>query len=265
MNKLRPVAVLGWLILAGCDTHPVPVVVLAPSTLADGLLAHYPFDENSGTIAYDHSGQRRDGTLVGGASFITGGHFGGALHLQGAADGGMGGDYVTVQNFPDTPAGFTVSAWVRTTGTALDGLESVASTELVFEAGWELEVRNDSDAGPTAHFGFWDIAGTPDGGAYDYQECPCVPDNQWTHVAAVVDNAAMTLTLYVADQPVGSKPVQHLISPGSAILYMGTWSQYADPFPRFFVGDIDDVAIYNRPLLASEIQQLGAYAAPDLL
>ena len=49
---------------------------------ADGLLAHYAFDEGAGTVLRDGSGQGHDGTIVGGAAWTTG-PFGTALKLNG--------------------------------------------------------------------------------------------------------------------------------------------------------------------------------------
>jgi hypothetical protein len=73
------------------------------------------------------------------------------------------------------------------------------------------------------------------------------------------------LTLYIADELVGSTPISRVISPGSAILYMGSWSQVDQYDPRFLVGDIDDVAIYGRALQAAEVQELGIHPPPSVL
>jgi hypothetical protein len=306
MTRFQSLAWIGLLVLGGCDTQPIPVVGFTSTTLDQGLLAHYTFDEDSGTTVHDHSGNGRDGVIAGSTwAWIADGQFGGALHLGGAsvtapsdadaldggaADGGAadgsagdapssdsasdlgagdasGGDYVWVDKFPNAPPEFSVSAWVRTAEVPLSdagGFQPVASTEVVFDAGWELEVDTKTGMALGAHFGFWEGWGVTSSG-YDSQECLCLPQDQWTHIVAVVDSAGSTLSLYVADQLVEQTTVQHPILPGSAILYMGTWTgDFASPpAPRYLVGDIDDVAIYGRALQAAEVQQLGIHSPPD--
>src|SRR5678810_161074 len=86
----------------GCGSHSLEAVELPPAELA--LVAHWTFDEGSGTIVHDTSGNNRNGTMTGGE--WTQGKFGGALRFNGA-------DFVTVANFPDATPGWTASAWVR--------------------------------------------------------------------------------------------------------------------------------------------------------
>jgi len=50
-----------------------------------GLLAHWPLDETSGTTAADDSGNGLDATLYNGASFTTG-KFGNAVTFDGSDD-----------------------------------------------------------------------------------------------------------------------------------------------------------------------------------
>jgi hypothetical protein len=79
-----------WLsvILLGCGPTYLDATGLAPTTLASGLVAHWAFDETSGLVATDDSGNRRDG-VVSGAAFTSDGRFGGALRFA-------PGDNVTV-------------------------------------------------------------------------------------------------------------------------------------------------------------------------
>jgi hypothetical protein len=52
---------------------------------AQGLVGYWPFDEGSGTIAKDYSGNGNDGTIYGGATWTTG-KVGGALSFDGVDD-----------------------------------------------------------------------------------------------------------------------------------------------------------------------------------
>ena len=130
---------IAW--LAGCGAGPLDAVTIDPRSLADGLVAHWSFDEGSGTVVGDRSGNGHDGQLTGGA-WTTSGHFAGALTLS-------SGDHVTVPNFPQATPGWTVSVWTRSTaeqlavGAAEDG-ETILTTETVFEGGWQLHLDNRS-------------------------------------------------------------------------------------------------------------------------
>src|SRR5450755_273340 len=100
-------AVCSLFALSACSADHLQAVELDAQTLSRQLLAHWPFDDGSGTVAHDDSGNARDGQLTGG-TWLTDGQFAGALHVDDA-------EYVSVQRFPDVASGFTVSAWVRLT------------------------------------------------------------------------------------------------------------------------------------------------------
>src|SRR5690606_3541915 len=96
-----------WLavLLGACGPTHIDATGLGPTTLGDGLVAHWRFDEAGGTILADDSGNRRDG-IVSGATFVPDGRFDGALLIR-------PGDSVTVERFPYATASWTFSAWVR--------------------------------------------------------------------------------------------------------------------------------------------------------
>ena len=73
-----------------------------------GLVAAYGFNETTGTVAADATGNNRTGT-VNGAAWNAAGRFGGALSFDGVED------LVTVAdaNALDLTTGMTLSAWVR--------------------------------------------------------------------------------------------------------------------------------------------------------
>ena len=55
------------MVLASCGTTPLEAVTVDPRSLAMGLVAHWTFDERSGTVVGDHSGNGHDGQLTGGS------------------------------------------------------------------------------------------------------------------------------------------------------------------------------------------------------
>jgi hypothetical protein len=233
--------------VAACNTHPLDATTSSSATLLVGLLAHYTFDEGSGTTIVDHSLNRKDGVLVGG-TWITGGRFGGALHLGGA-------DYITVDTFPYPPRDFSVSMWIRSTNQPMDGLETLLSTEIVFEAGWELNLDKPDSGAPSFQSAFW----SPNEGGYTHADCVCVPLSTWTHVVSVMSSDDETLSLYVNAVLVASTPAREPIVPGEPSLLIGRWSGSL----RYLVGDIDDIAIYSRALDPAEIALLYIESPPD--
>ena len=72
--------ILGVMSLAvvGCGGHALEAVELPPAEQA--LVAHWTFDEGSGSVVHDTSGNNRNGLLTGGE--WTEGKFGGGAALQ---------------------------------------------------------------------------------------------------------------------------------------------------------------------------------------
>lgn len=242
------VAILASALVAACTPGPLEAIGLGD--LTKGLVAHYTFDEGTGTTVVDHSGNKRDGILTNGM-WIPGGQFRGALRFT-------GNDFVTVNNFPNASETFSVSAWIRSANTDPDaGFETVLSTELVFDGGWQLNLVKTSST--AIQFAYWDRS-AGDAGAYTTYDCNCLPANQWTHVVSVVDGTMHTLSVYINGQ-VHVTPAVHAIFPGTQALLMGKWSGAV----RFLVGDLDDVSIYNRVLASAEVTELGQHPPPDPL
>jgi hypothetical protein len=81
-------------------------VVLTSATRAD-LVGWWRFDEGSGTVAYDSSGNDHDGTIYGSPSWVSG-VGGSALEFDGTDD------YVgTGESLLDNMSEFTLACWVR--------------------------------------------------------------------------------------------------------------------------------------------------------
>ena len=241
---LLATAALASVAASGCQEGTLNPIGLAPPALESGLIAHYTFDEGSGMAVGDSSGQNRAGVNMGG-TWITDGRFLGAMRFDGFST-------VMVTNFPfvNEMTGFSVSYWIRTpsfdAGPEAGILGTILSTEIYHVGGWELNLDETSSTG--VHTSYWDT----DAGAYTGTACACVIPGVWTHVASVFDPVAGTLSLYVNGTLTSSVAAQQPIAPGTTQLLMGHWF---GPF-RFLVGDLDDVAIYNRPLSAAEVAAL---------
>jgi hypothetical protein len=252
-------AALAAPMLAACETQHLDATQLVPNSLVDSLIAHYRFDEDGGTVIHDSSGQKRNGALSpngdAGTWLVDGGKFGGALRLS-------SGDYVIIDNFPNASQDFTASVWIRTATAPLSGpptfqFGTILSTEAKQAGGWQFNLEG-IDGGIATHFAYWESP--PDNRAL--ARCTCVVPNQWMHFVAVVDSASHSLTLYVdgvADPALTGVPA---ILPGAPALSIGTWSGSGPS--RYYVGDIDDVAIYGRALAPAEVKQLDTSTPPDM-
>ena len=239
----------------GCGPAPIEVALVAPDPLLNGLVAHWPLDDSAGT-ATDHSGNGHDGTLAAG-TWITG-NFGGALHFD-------SGNAVSVPSFPDASASWSVALWARPSSPASGNnlWYTLISTENVFKGGWEMNIRLDPASNIYYEFAYWIGPGQSD---YALVRCTCVVFDQWTHLAAVRDGPGGTLSLYVngvlqstVPQTQPATTVLPLILPGSPTLFLGRWLGDA----RLYVGDLDDVVVYDRSLVASEVLRLWTSPVPE--
>ena len=78
-------------------------------------------------------------------------------------------------------------------------------------------------------------------------------------VRCIVDGDALTMVLYVDGALAASAATTRPISPGSPALYVGRWVGSG----RLLVGDVDDVVVYDRALVAGEIAELVQVSPPD--
>jgi hypothetical protein len=243
-------ALVALLAVSACTPTPLEALDLDPSSLNDGLVAHWTFDEGSGNAVADHSGNKHDGTISS-AVWISDGRFGGAIHLDQGA-------YVSVADFPDATTSWTVAAWVRLTDATVttEALKTVISNEIEIKGGWEMNIDR-TMVQPGAHFGYWEGSVVAD---YYRATCFCMAFHEWTHIAATVDATGNTLSLYVNGKLGTSMPITNTILPGSPTLYMGKWTGTG----RLLVGDLDDILVYRRSLLPAEIGELSRSSPPDV-
>jgi hypothetical protein len=234
----------------GCAATPLDAISVDPENLPAGLLAHWTFDEGSGDIVGDSSGNGHPGQLTGG-SWVPAGRFGGALELR-------RGDYVTVPNFPNATPSWSVSVWTYTTRAQIDADtgddigQTIMSAETVFAGGWQLHLDN------RPGFRLFDAAYWAGSSDYVVAACRCLEADTWIHLTAVFDNDVRELRFYEGDAVVDRKPMPMPILPGDSTLYFGRWNQDA----RLLAATIDDFAIWTRALAGQEVAVLSAQPAP---
>ncbi|MDQ7906080.1 glycoside hydrolase family 127 protein [Phytohabitans sp. ZYX-F-186] len=206
------------------------------------FVAHYRFDETSGTAAADATGNGRTATLGGGAGW-TGGRTGGAVDLNGTSG------YVSL------PAGIlagatacTVAAWVR--------LDTVANWSRLFDLGSgstaSMFLTPRSSAG-TARFA---ITTSGSGGEQRINAPAALPTGAWTHVAVTLSGGLGVLYLNGAEVARNAALTLRPADLGSTTQNWIGRSQYGgDPY---LDGAVDGFRLYSRALTAAEVADLHA-------
>ncbi|NIP28301.1 MAG: hypothetical protein GWN67_03960, partial [Phycisphaerae bacterium] len=209
----------------------------------EGLVAHWKFDEGSGSTATDSAGIN-NGALVGDTTW-TAGRIDGALSFDG------NGDYVVVAPVSVlTGDTVTAQAWVRVSD--LSGSKPILTQNIfsMTKDGYYFQV---SGGRPT----FYLIDGFKSAQAISPET---INTDQWYHVAGTNDGT--NLKLYVDGLLKSSVPSAGYTGESNNA-YIG-----ADSISSFyFNGLIDDVRIYDRAVSESEFQDIadptGRWALKD--
>ena len=193
------------------------------------------FDESSGSIAFDESGFDNDAGITG-AVFTASGRFGGARSFDG------NGDWMTVADAGslDLASALTVEAWVYPTGGGAMA-RPVVGKERPSNAAWFLNASTTGSANPSVavRVGTSNVSATASGP---------LPVNTWAHLAATYDGAS--LRLYVNGTLAAERATSGVLATSSRPLRIG----HNDVSGGVFLGRIDEVRVYARALMASEIQ-----------
>ena len=157
----------------------------------------------------------------------TTGHFAGALQLSGDDQVTVGGGF----GFPQATANYTVVGLAvrRVHRRRSRRVAAVLSNEIPWgvgpPGGWSLIAgraragarrRRAATASPTG-------SGSRTRQLHRASTCDCVAFDGWTHLAAVIDATAGTLTFYVGGQVRQQAPITRGIWPAPGALYMGRW------------------------------------------
>ena len=237
------------------------------------LALHLPFDEGSGSIAYDFSLEENDSINDGANNFPdwSDGKVGSsALDFDGITD------YVKIADSDSlTPAQkFTVMAWMK------PGLLSDDAVGISKPSSFQMLMRKDGDSAVTCEFSISNDRGrtfsvhpTPKRkqhrrgifndrwraflvylaqkrtkyrwGTHD-RPVTTFPVDQWHHVVGVYNGKK--ISLYVDGVKIGATAARGPLKNSSSPLFIGMGGT-----SKFYKGAIDDVRIYNVALTASEI------------
>jgi RHS repeat-associated protein len=198
-------------------------------------IAAYSFDEGSGEVAHDSSGNGHDGAIQG-AKWTTEGKYGGALRFT-AADH----DRVTIPASPAFNFGeaFTLEAWVKPEeeGKWAPVFAKTEPEEPNF--GYLLYARN-GEGKPEVQLtneGHWSVPKGP----------TALPLKAWSHLALVF--GAHQAYLYVNGKAVASESLSVFPRPTQGALRIGGNEQWNE----YFSGTIDNVRLYDRALSEAEV------------
>jgi hypothetical protein len=218
----------------------------APPDITSGLIAHIPFDENSGNVASDVSGNNRHATLVNfdtNNSWIQG-KIGGALELDGT------NDWISVP--VSLGIDYTFSLWLKTEDGRTAWNNNYEFTSGIF-------------AGPNGTYGLSLAGGKL---LYSYASGKNLSSGQidhgnWVHLCGTrsknipLNGNSGYFELFIN----GSKEsgVQKNEKPNfGSTAYIGRVFTGPTPSntPRFLPGIVDDLRVYNRTLSGTEIKAL---------
>ncbi|MCK4550630.1 MAG: LamG domain-containing protein, partial [Candidatus Aenigmarchaeota archaeon] len=208
---------------------------IAPIYASDPyLVAEWHFDECSGNILHDSSGNGNDGTIHGDATW-TEGIIGNALSFDGV------GDYVTIPinsssllNINGTQ--ITQSAWIYALSSVTHGTIATRNGAYYFQ-------RDDNGKLASYLYGT-----TPE--TYMYSDST-IPLNHWSFVAYTYNGSE--LRFYIDGKTSGIIQLTGNITPlfNKEPFRIG-WDNFKTE--RYFHGKIDEVRIYNRALSDEEIK-----------
>jgi hypothetical protein len=227
-------------IVAAGYANPLPTAT--PTSFATPIpqtnpVVWYKFDETSGSVATDSSGNGKNGAVTGGTWVA--GKIANAVNLSGSTQ------YVSAPGgIVSTLNDFSIATWVKVT------TNSTWARIFDFGANSNTYMFLAPTAGSAIRFA---ITTSGNGAEQQINGASALSTGAWHHVA--VTHSGNTGTLYVDGAVVGTNTGMTL-SPSSmgstANNYIGK-SQFADPYLN---GQVDDFRIYNRALSGSEVQSL---------
>ena len=212
--------------------------VMVKDAILNGLVGWWKFDETSGTVAYDSSGNGNDGNLMNGSTW-TSGKIGGAIYLNGSSP-------VEVSNYKGVTGtqARSVSFWMKSSDQGGDPFlwgGSISGSEQYYA----LTISSSGGAHNSDH-GSLKLALRS---GYKIGKTK-VNSNQWFHVVVVSAQNSDVVNSKIYLNSIAEEPLK---------LLSRTINTGVDMDVKLgvnFLGLIDDVRIYDRALSAEEVQAL---------
>jgi hypothetical protein len=216
----------------------------AATTARADVIAHYRFDETSGTTAAPSIGSV-NGTLQGSASFVTGGISGNAVSLSTTNDGvvSMG------NNFRMLTGNFSISFWVKTNTVEADSV-MLSKHSAGFTNGYLFPVGPTGGGGAAGKANFTVSENVANG----VTSTTTVNDNAWHNIVGVY-TAGGTHSIYVDGAPAEETKGSAAVIDSVSAFYVGGVGTIGNPTVADgrYTGLFDDLQIYNQALTDSQV------------
>lgn len=218
-----------------------------------GLLAHYTFNETSGTTAADSSGSGNTGTLtnMAGTEWAAG-KVGGGLSFDGTNDGT--GPSVRTSLTVDLDDALSLSAWVNVANTTSSSYNIFGA--MTSATDYFMILPRVNMVGMTLQH----RANPPAGGSLSTTPSQNITANIWTHIA-MSKASGSNVKIYQNGVKITDESLSYTgYTP--AELYIGGMSNGNNSFN----GILDEIRVYDHALSAVEVSALaagGGAAAPE--
>ncbi len=217
---------------------------LANADIRSGLVGYYPLNEGTGTLAHDMSGHGHDGTLNNGVTWITPGYQGSGVNDNGGIDSRI---QLGTWNPAEGTGQLSLTMWIRWAGgggtyQGLLGKRDTWPGTTMFQ----FQVRPENGGTFRLETGSYAIVSP------NNTLSPLV--RTWVHVAATFDGT--TARLYLNGKQVASGAFAFTAAGTGSLMGIGSVTGGGagyDGNGQTFLGDMDEVGIFNRALSAEEV------------
>jgi len=213
----------------------IPVTLTVTPSAANGTAASYGFEQGSGTLAVDSSGNANNGTITNGS--WTAGKYGNALSFNGSSS------FITVPDAPtlDLTAAGSVEAWVRmSTASRWNAVLAKGNSNSDPAHNYAIEINDANRV----------LCILGNGTAANVVTSAAVlAANTFYHIACTWNGATIALYINGALNASGSQSI--VPAANTWPLYIGQYGGNVD----WFAGVIDELRIYNSTRTVTQIQQ----------
>jgi hypothetical protein len=228
-------------------------VMLSMTSIASAdLVAHFPLDTNGDSLVGDFIADSTTDVTFGGTG----------ANANTGTSASFNGTSSVIQHAWDTrlnPESFTVTLWARSNGGAGAWNSPITSRHDLFASGETSQGYLIYDNNPDGVWTFWSGNG-PDPGNWQTLDGPAVALGEWQHLAITYDDTLEIKTLYVDGVSVATS--NDSITPNDTTPFnIGSGQDFGDGFR--FLGDIDDIGVWNEALGAAQIQDVMMNGVPE--
>ncbi len=214
------------------------------------LVGHWKLDEGTGTKIGDSSGKGNNGTVTAGNPTWIAGVKDGALEFHGLGVSGGGGDTITIPHSAslDIKGPISMSLWIKPGADDPEGKATttapMAKADSAANPSWSFQVRYGWGGAPSPNMAFT-FNTTPRAWAFVGKK---LTRDEWCNIACSYDGT--TLKCYLNGLQTDSTPMGPITSSPTPVL-IGS-----DGWGCDWIGDIDDVQMYNNALTVDQIAEI---------